>query len=183
MQHFTKPRLTRDPTIPEAARYLECSEAEVERLIKPEYKLEVVGRREVEARGPNPRVLRRTDVEDERDRRERMVLLPHEKIVATVGCPDDIDAAIEIAGLRPVPAAHVLDAIAANGPGNDIQVVVITQEALDRETDELMRVVEDQIELVVLTDEFEYKWLIRECRELIEARMERKMNKKLKAHW
>ena len=175
-----KPRLTRNPTVPEAARYLEVTESEVERLIKPEYRIEVVGRR----RGAGaPRELSRTDVEDERDRRERMILLTHEKIVATVGTPDDVDTAIEIAGLRPMPASNLLDGIAANGPNNQIAIVIITEEAIALESDALIDAVKDQMEIVVLDEHFTYRWLIRECRSLIEARVEAKQNKPLKVHW
>lgn len=175
-----KPRLTRNPTVPEAARYLEVSEADVERLIKPEYRIEVVGRSRAQGA---PRLLSRADVEDERDRRERKMLMPWERIIATVGVPDDIDMAIEVAGLKPVPAANLLDAIAANGPRNPIAIAVFTQEAMDAENQELVATMQGQMEILVLGDEFEYSWLIRECRELIQARMERKQQDPLKVHW
>lgn len=183
---YRKPRLTRNPTIPEAARYLEISEYDVERLIKPEYKLEVVDRQSrgyAGGAGQPHRVLSRTDVEDERDRRERGALLPWELIIACVGTPDDIDTALEIAGLRPAPAANLLDGIAANGPNNEICIIVIPEDRLKGELDELVTFVRANAELIVLGGEFEYLSLMRECRALIDLRLERRRARPRSANW
>lgn len=138
-------------------------------MIKPDYKIEVVGaRREVGQR--SSMILDRKDVEWARDELEVGKIMRWQKIVATVEVDEQVELALYASGLQVRPSGNIIDAVSANTPTNK-QAIVITTAAYVKKQRSIIDAMGKDLWIILYDDETGIYELMRQCREKIGMRI------------